>query len=343
MRARKLVSDYLSGKKGFILVSHDRAFLDRCTDHILSINKANIEVQKGNFSSWYRNKELQDQYELNENEKLKKDMKRLQAAARRTSDWSDAVEKTKYNTLNSGLKPDKGYIGHRAAKMMKRSKTIEARRESAAEEKSKLLKNIENVESLRLSPMSYFTDKLLSLRDISIFYGERAVCENIGFTLYQYDRIALCGKNGSGKSSILKLICGEEIPFRGDFQKGSNLVISYVPQDASFLAGRLSDFAAEHKLDESLFKAILRKLDFSRAQFEKDMRDFSGGQKKKVLIAKSLCEKAHLYVWDEPLNFIDVFSRMQIEELLLSCRSTVLFVEHDSAFVDAVATKKVAL
>jgi lincosamide and streptogramin A transport system ATP-binding/permease protein len=120
-------------------------------------------------------------------------------------------------------------------------------------------------------------------------------------------------------------------------------VISYVPQDASFLAGRLSDFASEHKLDESLFKAILRKLDFSRAQFEKDMRDFSGGQKKKVLIAKSLCEKAHLYVWDEPLNFIDVFSRMQIEELLLSCRSTVLFVEHDSAFVDAVATKKVAL
>ena len=67
-----------------------------------------------------------------------------------------------------------------------------------------------------------------------------------------------------------------------------------------------------NNIDESLFKAILRKLDFSRVQFEKNIEDFSEGQKKKVLIAKSLCEKSHLYIWDEPLNFIDVISRIQI-------------------------------
>jgi lincosamide and streptogramin A transport system ATP-binding/permease protein len=74
-----------------------------------------------------------------------------------------------------------------------------------------------------------------------------------------------------------------------------------------------------------LFKTILRKLDFSRVQFEKDMMDFSAGQRKKVLIAKSLCERAHLYIWDEPLNYIDVFSRIQIEELLLEFAPTLLF------------------
>ena len=74
-------------------------------------------------------------------------------------------------------------------------------------------------------------------------------------------------------------------------------------------------------------------------QFEKDMADFSGGQKKKVLIAKSLCEQAHLYIWDEPLNFIDVLSRMQIEDLILKYQPTMLFVEHDSSFVETVATK----
>ena len=88
-----------------------------------------------------------------------------------------------------------------------------------------------------------------------------------------------------------------------------------------------------------MFKTILRRLDFSRTQFDKDMADFSGGQKKKVLIAKSLCEKAHLYVWDEPLNFIDVFSRLQIEELLREYSPTLLFVEHDREFCNNIATR----
>lgn len=343
LRARKLVSSYLNQKQGFILVSHDRTFLDGCVDHILSLNKTDIEIRKGSFSSWLHNKELQDQHERAENEKLKKDIRHLKDAARRAAGWSDQVEKTKYNTLNSGLKPDKGYIGHQAAKIMKRSKAIDARRAAAAEEKSGLLKNIESTEKLKLNPLEYFSDRLLSLRDVSISYGEHKVCNHVGFTVDQYERIALHGRNGSGKSSILKLIRGDPITYCGEVHKGSSLVISYVPQDASCLTGNLSDFAAKHKLEESLFKAILRKLDFSRAQFETDMRDYSAGQKKKVLIAKSLCERAHLYLWDEPLNFIDVYSRMQIEALLRTCRSTVLFVEHDGAFVDAVATKIISL
>ena len=343
METRKLVSSYLNRKKGFILVSHDRMFLDSCIDHVLSINKENIEIRKGDFSSWYDNKRLQDNYELAENEKLKKDIGRLETAAARTAKWSDKVEKTKYDTKNSGLKPDRGYIGHRSAKMMKRSKTAETRRLAAAEEKSGLLKNIERTDALWLSPVPYFSDRLITLQNVSVSYGEKTVCADIGFTVDQYDRIALCGKNGSGKSSLLKLLCGENIEYSGDFRKGSNLVISFVPQDASFLEGGLTDFSAAHKLDESLFKAILRKLDFGREQFDKDMRDFSGGQKKKVLIAKSLCEKAHLYIWDEPLNYIDVFSRMQIEDILRSCRSTIIFVEHDRAFVESIATKTVFL
>jgi len=146
MEARKIVSDYLRTKRGFILVSHDRAFLDNCIDHILSINKTNIEIQKGNFSSWWENKKRQDIFELAENEKIKKDIRRLAAAAERTSRWSDKVEQTKNGTKNSGVKPDKGHIGRMAAKMMKRSKAIEARQQSAIEQKSKLLKNIETAD-----------------------------------------------------------------------------------------------------------------------------------------------------------------------------------------------------
>ncbi|MBW7571710.1 ribosomal protection-like ABC-F family protein [Caproiciproducens faecalis] len=341
MEARRIVGNYLNTKQGFILVSHDRAFLDRCIDHVLSINKTNIEVQKGNFSSWLQNKAMQDQYETEENAKLKKQITQLSDAAKRTAGWSDKVEKTKIGSLNSGLKPDKGYIGHKAAKMMKRAGAIEARRERAAQEKAKLLKNIETAESLSIRPLEYPKSRMAELENLCVFYGERKVCGGLSFTVSPGDRIALCGKNGCGKSSILKLLTGEKIDFTGTVQMDKNLIISYVPQDTSFLKGSLKDYAENSRIDESLFKAILRKLDFSRVQFEKDMADFSGGQKKKVLLAKSLCEQAHLYIWDEPLNFIDILSRMQIEELILAHRPTMLFVEHDSSFVDRVATRRV--
>ena len=105
----------------------------------------------------------------------------------------------------------------------------------------------------------------------------------------------------------------------------------------------MSDFAAAHGIDETMFKTCLRQLDFARVQFEKDMADFSAGQKKKVLLAQSLCEQAHLFIWDEPLNFIDVISRLQIEELLLEYAPTLLFVEHDREFCNHIATRVVEL
>ncbi len=342
-KARELVADYLAKKQGFILVSHDRAFLDCCVDHILSINKTEIEVQKGNFSSWWANKQMQDEFELEKNERLKKDISRLKEAAKRTSEWSGQVEKTKYATRNSGLRPDRGYIGHKSAKMMKRAKSLQSRQESALNEKSTLLKNIESADELKLSPLVYHSTQLLQLSNVSVFYGDNRVCDKVSFTVNQGDRIALWGKNGSGKSSIIKLICGEDITYTGSFTKGSQLRVSYVSQVTDHLAGNLSDYAKDRGLDESLFKAILRKLDFKRIQFEKELADFSAGQKKKVLIAASLCERAHLYVWDEPLNFIDVLSRMQIEQLLLEYKPTVLFVEHDRIFCEHVATKQVDL
>ena len=121
------------------------------------------------------------------------------------------------------------------------------------------------------------------------------------------------------------------------------MVISYCAQDTSSLHGTIREYAAENEIDETLLMAVLRKLDFSRIQFEKKIEDYSGGQKKKVLIAGSLCKRAHLYIWDEPLNFIDVFSRMQIEELILKFKPTMILVEHDRAFMENVATRVVEI
>ena len=339
IQGRELVSRYLKSKKGFILVSHDRAFLDGCVDHILSINKTNIEVCRGNFSTWYENKQRQDAFELSENEKLKREIRRLEGTAREKASWSDRAEATKIGSHVF----DRGYVGHKAEKMMARSKAIEKRQNAAIEEKSKLLKNIERSDTLKIFQTPFHTKRLASLVDVSVCYGETPVCRGITFDIQQGDRIVLQGANGSGKSSIIKLLCGEQIPYTGEVRIGTGLTISYVPQDASHLRGSLSDFARESGVDESLFLAMLAKLDVSKEQMEKDMSALSAGQKKKVLLARSICQPRHLHIWDEPMNYIDVISRMQIEELLLTFQPTILFVEHDKTFCERIATKVVRL
>lgn len=339
IRGRELVSKYLSSKKGFILVSHDRAFLDGCVDHILSINKSDIQICKGNFSAWWENKQRQDAFEQAENEKLKKEIARLEETAREKANWSDRVEASKIGEHAF----DRGYIGHKAEKMMTRSKAIEKRQTAAIEEKSKLLRNIERSDTLKIFQTPFHTKRLAELKGVTIDYGDGAVCEDISFTIQMGDRIALQGPNGSGKSSIIKLLCGQDIPFTGQLWLGNGLKISYVNQDASGLRGKMSDFARNAGIDESLFLAMLAKLDVPKAQMEKDMSSLSAGQKKKVLLARSICEPMHLHIWDEPMNYIDVISRMQIEELLLEYQPTILFVEHDKAFCENVATKIVEL
>lgn len=364
---RKLLGEYLNQKQGFLLVSHDRAFLDSCVDHMLSINRSDIQVQKGNFSVWYENKQRQDAYELAENERLKRDIGRLEGAIRKTRSWGDQVEGTKIGGIADRLHANVGsraYIGEKSRKMQQRRKNLERRQERAIEEKSGLLKNVETVQSLRLEPLTYHKEVLVNARELVVGYGDITVCGPVSFQICRGDRISLQGKNGCGKSSVIKAVLsragvieedsgskrsaekerGREImEIEGNLETGSGLVISYISQDTSHLCGTLSDYAEKYGVDETLLKSLLRKLDFSREQFEKPMETFSEGQKKKVLIARSLCQKAHLYIWDEPLNYIDIYSRMQIEELIRQWSPTLLCVEHDAAFTQAIGAETVEL
>ena len=130
---------------------------------------------------------------------------------------------------------------------------------------------------------------------------------------------------------------------QGLCEVASGLIISYVEQETRKLRGDINSFCEEHNLNMSLFCSILRQLDFDRAQFSKNIEYYSEGQKKKVLMARSLLTPAHLYIWDEPLNYIDVFSRIQLEQLILEYKPTILFVEHDVKFCEKIATKVVQL
>lgn len=337
---RGLVAEYLRRKDGFLLVSHDRAFLNRCVDHVLTLQKSDAWVMQGDYDAWEERFNRQNASEEARNEALKRDISRLEQSARRASQWSDRVEKGKYHVAESECAAvDRGYVGARSAALMKRAQNTLKRRERAMEEKSALLKNVERVGELKLTVLSHPKRTLVSVRDGRVRYGDSIVAEGVEFTLAQGDRVALTGPNGAGKSSILKALCGAGGALEGEVHLAPGLVVSYVPQETDGLRGDLRGFVRARGLDETLFKAILRNMDFQREAFERPMDTFSQGQKKKILLAASLCTPAHLYVWDEPLNYIDVFSRVQVERLIEESRPTLLLVEHDQRFLQTVCNR----
>ena len=354
-QARENVRQYLSAKKGFILVSHDRDLLDACTDHILVLNRRTIMVQSGNFSCWQENQQRREQFALAENEKHRKKINKLKKAAQQTDEWADKNERTKI-----GFDPvrehdrcisTRSFIGSKTKKMQSRVKNTERRIEREIAEQEGLLQDIEETPLLKMTQLAHHKETLITVRDLTMQYegAARPVCEGLTFSVKQGERIALCGMNGCGKSTLMKLILQtagvipqeEGLHISGICETASRLVVSYIPQDTSFLHGSVSEFCEERGLDRSLFCTVLRQLDISRGQLAKDISEYSAGQKKKVLLAASIITPANICIWDEPLNYIDIFSRIQIERLLETYRPTMLFAEHDIRFRENIATQDV--
>ncbi|MCR4648229.1 MAG: ATP-binding cassette domain-containing protein [Lachnospiraceae bacterium] len=370
MNAREIIKEYLASKTGFILVSHDRDLLDAIIDHVLVFNRNSVEVQSGNFSSWWENKEKNDNFAMAENEKHLKEIGRLKTAMDRSGRWAEKNENTKigFDPLKEPERniSTRAYIGAKTKKMQARVKTYEKRMDREISEKEGLLKDIEKVTDLKIYPLTFHKEILVNAYQMSLSYeGSKPLFENLTFDIKRSDRVILSGRNGCGKSSIIKAVLREagkadanadsgpdktagsgtlsKLNVGGTLDVAGGLVISYISQDTSFLKGTLKKYCLENNLDETLLYAILHRLDFEKTQYLKNMEDFSEGQKKKVLVASSLITPAHLYIWDEPLNYIDVFSRMQIEKLILDFKPTMLLVEHDIKFREKIATKTVEL
>jgi lincosamide and streptogramin A transport system ATP-binding/permease protein len=331
---KRAVAGYLRTKRGFLVASHDRALLDAICDHIVSIGRTGVEVTGGNYSVRAEENRRRDSRNVAENERLAKDIRRMEVAAGRTARWSDKVESSKYG--NGPV--DRGYIGHKSAKLMKRAKSLQRRQQEAIEQKQGLLKEIETSGTLKLFPLSHHADILAEMKEVRIGYLPDKL---VDLTVRSGERVALAGGNGSGKSSIMKLLAGLPIPHTGTVKTASGLTVSYIPQETSELSGDVRRFAATSGIDLTMFLSILTNFGLERSAFDIDIAGFSDGQKRKVLLAKSLCESAHLYLWDEPLNYIDIISSEQIEEAIIKYAPTMLFIEHDEVFAERIRTRVV--
>lgn len=354
-KTRELVGNYLKSKQGFIVVSHDRNFLNDTVDHILAIEKNSIYVQSGNFSSWYENKKRSDNFTIRQNEKYNKEIKHLKNIARKKEIWAEKNENTKIG-FDPIREPDRckdtrGFIGAKTKKLNSQKKNFEKRLQFQIDKKESLINNVESLDDLKLYPLFYKHGSVLTLKNFTIknALSEKQLFNEIDLQVNSGDRVFITGENGCGKTTLIKsIINSRKISGAGIYiNQGllkipSDVIISYVSQKAD-IKGSIFKLQKDNNLNASLMFAMLDKLGVSREDFTKNAEEMSDGQRKKIMIASSLLTPAHIYIWDEPYNYLDIYTRAQIEEMILEYKPTMLIVEHDKDMENRIATKCIAL
>lgn len=341
IEGREVVADYLKHKQGFIVVSHDRHFIDQVIDHVLSIDRAKIQLFAGNYETWAAEYERNNRSELEQKRHLQQEISRLKASADKTERWADSAEgqkkKSTKNDRNTFI--DKGFLGHKAAKVMKRSKSTLKRTEHDIDEKQSLLKNVDAIPPLTLNYERPYQDYLLQVEDLQVMRNGEVLNQPLSFSLKRDQRKVLFGPNGLGKTTIIKAILGDEhIVAAGTISMSKTIRISYLTQNFELMKGSMQDYADHFGIALNDLLNTLRKPGFERSAFTEDLKDLSMGQKRKVSLARSLCERANLYIWDEPLNYLDVITRGQIQDMILKFQPTMLIIDHDENFIEAVKT-----
>lgn len=329
---------YLAAKPGFLLVSHDRRFLDGAADHVLSLNRSDVRLTAGSFSQWRAQMDQELETQRRTRERIERDVARLTEAARETRRHAHDRESDKYRT--GAL--DKGFIGARAARQMRRARSVERRIESELDEKRGLLANQEKQRRLRVQT-SRGEGAVLVAQNLLLAPGNVPLCQDLSLSVQAGERIAVIGPNGCGKTTLLNALAGSVPPAAGAVHRPGYVTVAQASQQPLWRHGDLRQRLRDAGLEESRFRQLLGVLGVDADACERDLASLSDGQRKKIDLCRTLMAGADLLLWDEPLNYVDLFAREQIEQAILRDRPTLVFVEHDAEFVGRVATAVVRL
>ena len=257
----------------------------------------------------------------------------MEKAAGKRRSGADKREKDK---IGGGAA--KGHIGHMAAKQMKRALVMEKKMQERIDDKKELFKNLDKERQLKFGSLDKVPKTLLNIHNVTVEIEERTIIKEFSLSVRKGQRLALIGRNGTGKTTLLKAIC-KEIPIStGTISVPGNVSLLRTYQKPKWTSGDLRHHLQSENLDETRFRQILGVMGVSGDIFDRPLETFSQGQLKKVDLCRSFIFPAHLLLWDEPVNYVDVMSREQIEEAILAFKPNLLFIEHDKYFVDRIAT-----
>lgn len=226
---------------------------------------------------------------------------------------------------------------------MKRALVAERRAGSAADERRRTLVDVEKDRSLLLSSPGRGSGPLVVANNLTLWRDEAPVFSNLSFTVAPGDRVAVIGPNGSGKTSLLEQIERATYRHAGTLLRPGHIDVARAFQHPQWTSGSLRDRLRDTGLDESRFRQVMAVLGVRGRVLDGRIEELSHGQQKKIDLARTFLADAQLLLWDEPLNFIDIDAREQIEDVLLRDTPTVVFVEHDATFIERVATQTIRL
>lgn len=315
LETRNWLEDYLrTYPNGYILISHDRYFLDVTVNKIVEIWNKDLHVYHGNYEKY-----LQQKTERRA---------QLEAAYRNQKDQIERLET---------------FISRFRAQATK-AKQVQSR--------IKELEKIERIEIPEEEPEIHFTfpqppasgRTVVEVSRLSKSYGPKLVLDDVSFTIERGDRIALVGVNGAGKSTLVRLLSGEDAPTSGLLKLGHNVLVEYFAQDQYKVldpqARMLDDIGrTAPKVSETELRSLLGCFLFSGEDVFKPLGVLSGGERNRYALARILVSPANFLLLDEPTNHLDLRAKDVLLEAIKSFTGTVIFVSHDRYFIDRLATR----
>ena len=317
MTSTEWLEEYLAKYRGAVIViSHDRYFLDSVIAKTIEIVEGKADIYPGNYSFFAEEKQRRYEEQLIKYEREQKEAKRLGESAERLAGWG---------------------TGNR--RLMRKSMAIRRRAERVITVKRP---QSERKLKAKFSERAFFGDEVLILDGISKSFGDRTIARDVTLTIEGGERIALIGENGTGKTTLLRIVMGEENPDRGIARLGPSVREAYLPQHVTFDNPNLSvldTLIYEQNISPQSARNRLGAFKFSGEDVFKPVWALSGGEKSRLRLCMLMKDDMNFLILDEPTNHLDIISREWMEETLLDYSEALLFVSHDRYFISRFASR----
>lgn len=334
-----LIQRINSVHKTFLIVSHDRWFLDNTVHKILEIEQRTLREYKGNYSTFYHTKQTELEEKLRKKARIETEIKKLKDVERSYKIWGKRKEKEKRGVY------DKGYIGHKAAKLMKRALQAKERVHKKIEELKISKPYIEKYYEFRFEKAKTHASSCLSANSLTKTYYDKTVLNSISFTVDWGEKVAVVGPNGSGKTTLLKILLNKEVPDRGNvfwdkLTKLGYLAQQWEPEEDNLAVSVL--FPEDQHGRARTLLGVLKVMVHGNV-FDKKLGELSEGQKRKVKLVQLIVSKPNIVILDEPTTHLDYQTVEFLEKALQDFNGTVILVSHDKFLHERVTTRKISI
>lgn len=320
----KWLEDLLVSYNGtIIVVSHDRYFLDKISTKTILIERGKAKIYNGNYSYFLEEDERRTLAEFENYKNQQKQIEKMKESIKTLRKFGDIAQNEMF---------------------YKRAKSIEKRLE-----KMQVLEKVrieKTVSSINLKAGDRSANDVIKVEHLCKRFGEKVLFNDFCMDIYRKERVCIYGKNGCGKSTLIKMIIGEIDDYMGDIILGSNTKIGYISQELNFENENetiLEYMLRSTSLGETECRSYLARFYFYGENVFKRIKELSGGEKVRIILSVLMQKNINLLILDEPTNHLDIASREALEESLKCYDGTILFVSHDRYFINKIANKKIVI